>query len=120
MSSKGLNVCTLSGNVAADPQIRQIERKDGSFVQLAEMTIYVDRVPSRKDSESFTVNVSVWEGSPAWRKLEYISKGSLIIASGSIDVSPYVGKKDAQPKAGLQLKALDIFLDSKPRSEEAA
>lgn len=120
MSSRGLNICTLAGNVAADPEIRQIERKDGSTAKLAELTIYVDRIPSRKENDSFIVNVSVWEGSSAWRKLDYVKKGSLIIASGAIDASPYIAKSDSQVRAGLQLKATDIFLDSQPRTEQAA
>ncbi|HSM84367.1 MAG TPA: single-stranded DNA-binding protein [Nodosilinea sp.] len=118
MSSRGLNLCTLSGNVAADPQVRHIERKTGGSVQVANMTIYVDRIPSRKDSDSFTVEISVWEDSPAWRKLTHIKKGALIIASGAIDASPYVSKTDSQARAGLQLKATDIFLDSSPRAED--
>ncbi|MGB3308158.1 MAG: single-stranded DNA-binding protein [Nodosilinea sp.] len=117
MPSRGLNLCTLSGNVAADPEVRRIERKTGGNTQVAELTIYVDRIPSRKDNDSFTVNISVWEGSPAWRKLNYIKKGSLIIASGAIDASPYISKVDSQPRAGLQLKATDIFLDSSPKVE---
>ena len=116
MSSRGLNLCTLAGNVAADPEIRNIERKGGGQQQVANLTIYVDRIPSRKDHDSFTVDVSVWEGSAAWRKLTHIRKGSLIIASGAIDASPYVSKTDAQARAGLQLKATDIFLDSSPKS----
>lgn len=119
MSSRGLNLCTLSGNVAADPQVRHIERKTGGSAQVAEITIYVDRIPSRKDNDSFTVDISVWEGSPAWRKLTHVKKGSLIIASGAIDASPYVSKTDSQARAGLQLKATDIFLDSSPKTEEA-
>lgn len=118
MSSRGLNLCTLAGNVAADPQVRNIERKTGGSAQVAEITIYVDRIPSRKDNDSFTVDISVWEGSPAWRKLTHVKKGSLIIASGAIDASPYVSKTDAQVRAGLQLKAIDIFLDSSPKTEE--
>ncbi|PSN14458.1 single-stranded DNA-binding protein [filamentous cyanobacterium CCT1] len=118
MSSRGLNLCTLSGNVAADPEVRNVERKAGGNTQVAELTIYVDRIPSRKDNDSFTVNISVWEGSPAWRKLTHIKKGSLIIASGAIDASPYISKVDSQARAGLQLKATDIFLDTSPRVEE--
>ncbi|WP_035991240.1 single-stranded DNA-binding protein [Leptolyngbya sp. KIOST-1] len=118
MSSRGLNLCTLSGNVAADPEIRNIERKTGGNTQVAELTIYVDRIPSRKDNDNFTVTISVWEGSPAWRKLTYIKKGSLIIVSGAIDASPYISKSDAQARAGLQLKATDIFLDAAPKLEE--
>ena len=117
MSSRGLNLCTLSGNVAADPEVRNIERKTGGNTQVAELTIYVDRIPSRKEHDSFTVDISVWEGSPAWRKLTHIKKGSLIIASGAIDAFPYVSKADSQARAGLQLKATDIFLDSSPKAE---
>lgn len=120
MSSRGLNVCTLSGNVAADPEIRSIERKAGGNVQVANMTIYVDRIPSRKENDSFMVDISVWEGSAAWRKLSYIRKGSLIIASGSIDASPYISNSDSQARAGLQLKATDIFLDSSPKTVDPA
>ena len=119
MTSRGLNLCTLSGNVAADPEIRSIKRKTGGQVQLAKMTIYVDRIPNRKEKDNFTVSVNVWEGSPAWRKLTHIKKGSLIIASGAIDASPYVSKTDSQARAGLELKATDIFLDSSPKSETA-
>jgi single-strand DNA-binding protein len=120
MSSRGLNLCTLAGHVAADPEIRRIERKDGGSVQVAQLTIYVDRISSRKDKDSFTVRVSCWEDSPAWRKLDFVKKGSLIIATGAIDASPYLTKSDAQPQAGLQLKATDIFLDSRPRNEQEA
>ena len=117
MASRGFNVCTLAGNVAADPEVRQVDLKSGGHTQVADLTIYVDRIPSRKENDSFTVDVSVWEGSTAWRKLNYIKKGSLIIASGAIDASPYVSKTDAQARAGLQLKATDIFLDSSPKAE---
>jgi single-strand DNA-binding protein len=119
MSSRGLNLCTLSGHVAADPEVRTIERKAGGTTQVANFTIYVDRIPSRKESDSFTVKITLWEDSAAWRKLPYIKKGSLIIASGAIDASPYISKTDAQAQAGLQLKAIDLFLDAPPRSEDA-
>jgi single-strand DNA-binding protein len=118
MSSRGLNLCTLAGNVAADPEIRNVERKAGGDVQVAKVTIYVDRIPSRKEDDSFTVEISIWEGSAAWRKLSYIRKGSLIIASGAIDADPYLSKADSQPRAGLRLKATDIFLDSNPKTPD--
>lgn len=120
MSSRGLNICTLGGHVAADPEIRQLELKEGRTTQLAEMVLYVDRIPSRKENDSFTVTVTVWENSGAWRKVSHVKKGSLIIVSGAIDASPYVSKNDSQARAGLQLKATDIFLDTSPRVEAAA
>jgi single-strand DNA-binding protein len=106
--------------VAADPEIRSVERKNGGDVQVAKLKIYVDRIPSRKENDSFTVDVSVWEGSAAWRKLTHIRKGSLIIASGAIDVSPYISNSDSQARAGLQLKATDIFLDSSPKTPDSS
>jgi single-stranded DNA-binding protein len=118
MSSCGLNLCTLSGNVAADPEIRDIEFKVGGHRQVANLTIYVNRIPRRTENDSFTVNISVWEGSAAWRKLPHIRKGSLIIASGAIDVHAYLSKTDAQARASLKLNATDIFLDSSPKVDD--
>lgn len=118
MSSCGLNVCTLSGNVAADPEIRDIDLKTGVQRQVANLTIYVNRIPRRTENDSFTVNISVWEGSAAWRKLSHIRKGSLIIASGTIDVYAYLSKTDAQARATLKLNATDIFLDSSPKTAD--
>jgi len=117
MSSRGFNSCTLAGNVAADPEIRQVDLKAGGSTRVAGITIYVDRIPQRKENDSFIVDISVWEGSAAWRKLAYIKKGSLIIASGAIDASPYISKADDTARAGLQLKATDIFLDATPRDQ---
>ena len=57
MSSRGLNVCTLAGNVAATPELKTIP----SGAELAEFTIYVNRVPARKENDSFTVKVTLWE-----------------------------------------------------------
>jgi single-strand DNA-binding protein len=119
MSSRGLNLCTLAGHVAADPEIRRVERRDGGFVQVAKLTIYVNRLSSRKEDDSFTVEISIWEESAAWRKLTHIRKGSLIIATGSIDASPYISNSDTKARAGLQLKATDIFLDSRPKPAES-
>ena len=117
MSSRGFNSCTLSGNVAADPELRTIELKSGKTTQLAQINIYVDRLPKRHDNDNFIVEMTIWEGSTAWRKLQYIKKGSLIIASGAIDCSPYVAKTDNTPRAGLKLSVSDIFLDSTPRQQ---
>ena len=116
MSSRGLNVCTLAGNVAATPVLKELQ----SGNELAEFTIYVDRVSSRKENDSFTIKVTVWAGTAAWRKIAYIDKGSLIIVTGKIDASPYLSKTDNQPRPGLQITAADIFLDSSPRTQDEA
>ena len=109
MSSVGLNKWTVSGNLAADATVKTVALRDGRQSQVADATIYVRGVKDR--NESFTVRLSIWEGSAAWRKLRFLKKGSLIICTGSVEPTPYVSKVDSTPKAGLTMAVLDIDLD---------
>ena len=109
MSSAGLNKWTVSGNLAADAVVKTVELRNGRQSKVADATIYVRGVKDR--NESFTVRLSIWEGSPAWRTLSFLKKGSLIICTGSLEPTPYVSKTDGAPKAGLTMKVLDIDLD---------
>ncbi|MEM6255522.1 MAG: single-stranded DNA-binding protein [Cyanobacteria bacterium P01_D01_bin.156] len=109
MSSAGLNKWTVSGNLAADAAVKTIDLRNGSQTKVAEATIYVRGVKDR--DSSFTVRLSIWEGSASWRKLSFLKKGSLIICTGSVEPSPYVSKTDSAPKAGLTMQVLDIDLD---------
>lgn len=109
MSSAGLNKWIVSGNLAADAEKKTVELRGGRQVQVAEATIYVRGVRNRDDS--FTVRLSIWEDSAAWRKLSYLKKGSLIICTGTVEPNPYVSKMDDSPKAGLSMTVLDIDLD---------
>jgi single-stranded DNA-binding protein len=116
MSSVGLNKWIVSGNLAADAEIKAIELKSGEKAKVAEATIYV-RKPRSRD-ESFTVKLSIWENSTAWRKLPFLKKGSLIICTGNLEPNPYVSKTDNQPKAGLSMNVLDIDLDNVRNADE--
>ncbi|MBT9317519.1 single-stranded DNA-binding protein [Leptothoe spongobia] len=109
MSSAGLNKWTVSGNLAADAAVKTVDLRDGRQAKVADATIYVRGVKDR--NESFTVRLSIWEGSAAWRKLNFLKKGSLIICTGSVEPTPYVSKADGSPKAGLTMNVLDIDLD---------
>ncbi|EKV02595.1 single-stranded DNA-binding protein [Leptolyngbya sp. PCC 7375] len=109
MSSAGLNKWTVSGNLAADAAVKTVDLRSGRQAQVASATIYVRGVKDR--NESFTVRLNIWEGSPAWRTLAFLKKGSLIICTGSVEPTPYVSKTDGTPKAGLTMKVLDIDLD---------
>jgi single-strand DNA-binding protein len=116
MSSVGLNKWIVSGNLGADAEIKTIDLKNGEKAKVASATIYV-RKPRSKD-ESFTVRLSIWEGSAAWRKLPYLKKGSLIICTGSVDTSPYISGTDNAPRAGLEMSVLDIDLDNIRNGDE--
>ncbi|NJM99168.1 MAG: single-stranded DNA-binding protein [Phormidesmis sp. RL_2_1] len=109
MASAGLNKWVVSGNLAADAEIRTVELKSGGKANVANATLYVRGVRDRE--ESFTVSLSIWEKSVAWRKLPYLKKGSLIICTGSVEPNPFISKVDNSPKAGLQMSVLDIDLD---------
>ncbi|WAL61767.1 single-stranded DNA-binding protein [Thermocoleostomius sinensis] len=109
MSSVGLNKWIVSGHLGADAQVKTIELRNGEQTQLAEATLYVRRSRNRK--ESFTVRLSIWEKSIAWRKLPYLKKGSLIICTGGIEPNPYISNNGHIPKAGLDMTVLDIDLD---------
>ncbi len=109
MASTGLNKWIVSGNLAADAEIRTVDLKSGGKANVAKATLYVRGVRDRE--ESFTISLSIWERSIAWRALPYLKKGSLIICTGNVEPSPFISKVDNSPKAGLQMSVLDIDLD---------
>ncbi|QYO62387.1 VWA domain-containing protein [Leptolyngbya sp. 7M] len=47
----------------------------------------------------------------AWRKLQYLKKGSVVICTGSIEPNPYISSNGNVPKAGLEMTVLDVDLD---------
>ena len=109
MASAGLNKWIVSGNLAADAEVKTVELKSGAKANVAEATLYVRGVRNRE--ESFTVSLSIWEKSAAWRKLPYLKKGSLIICTGAVEPNPFISRVDNSPKAGLQMSVLDVDLD---------
>lgn len=116
MSSVGLNKWIVSGHLAADAEIKTVDLKSGEKAKVAKATIYVRKPRSREDS--FTVALTIWEGSNAWRRLPYLKKGSLIICTGTLDVKPYISNSDNLPKAGLAMTVLDVDLDNVRYPEE--
>jgi single-strand DNA-binding protein len=116
MSSRGLNKWVVSGNLAADAQIKTVQLKSGEEAQVATATLYVQKPRDREGS--FTVSLSIWEKSYGWRKLPFLKKGSLIICTGSIEPNPFISSNGNVPKAGLQMTVLDIDLDIIARDDE--
>lgn len=110
MASVGLNKWIVSGNLAADAEIKTVDLRDGEKAQVAKATLYVRKPRNRRDS--FTVSLSIWDNSSAWRKLPFLKKGSLIICTGSVEPNPYISSNGNAPKAGLQMSVLDIDLDT--------
>lgn len=109
MSSIGLNNWVVSGTLAADVEVKTVELRSGDVAQVAKGTLYVRKARSR--DESFTVSLNIWEKSYAWRKLQYLKKGSVIICTGTVEPNPYISRNGNVPKAGLDMTVLDIDLD---------
>lgn len=109
MASAGLNKWIVSGNLAADAQLKTVELRNGEKAQVAEATLYVQKPRNRE--ESFTVSLSIWEKSSAWRLLPFLKKGSLIICTGTVEPNPYISSNGNVPRAGLSMRVLDIDLD---------
>jgi len=99
-----LNNSTIIGNLAADAEIKTVELGDRK-AQVAEATLYVRY--SRDTDHSFRVQLSIWEDSPGWRVLDYLKKGSLIVAYGAMEPSPYITSTTEEPRAGLQINPVD-------------
>lgn len=117
MSSVGLNKWIVSGHLAADVQIKTVTLRSGEEAEVADATLYVRK--SRNRDESFTVSLSIWKRSAAWRSLPYLKKGSLIICTGSIEPNPYISSSTNTPRAGLEMTVIDIDLDSVKKSEDS-
>ncbi|MGG6295017.1 single-stranded DNA-binding protein [Leptolyngbya sp. AN02str] len=115
MSSQGFNLSSFSGNLAADVEVKSITTRSGSTTKVASGVIYVRR-PSNRE-QSFTVALNIWEGSSAWGTLPYLVKGALIIASGSVEDSPYIAT-DGSPRSGMRMNVNSLTLDIVPRNED--
>jgi single-stranded DNA-binding protein len=117
MALTTLSTATMVGNLAADAEIKTVD-VGGSPTQVLEATIYVRR---RRDRDSsFTVELSIWEGSSAWAVRDYLKKGSLIAAYGSVEPSPYITSTSQEARAGLQMNPVDrIELISVKGKDEA-
>jgi single-strand DNA-binding protein len=118
MASNGLNKWIVSGNLAADAEIKTVTLKSGETANVASATLYVQKPRNRE--ESFTVRLSIWEKSAAWRTLPFLRKGSLIICTGNVEPSPYISANGNVPKAGLDMTVLDIDLDIVKDGEQSA
>src|SRR5436190_22640557 len=102
MSSVGLNKWIVSGHLAADAEIKTVDLRSGETAKVAEATLYVRKARNRE--EAFTVSLSIWEKSTAWRTLPFLKKGSLIICTGGVEPNPYISSNGNTPRAGLEMK----------------
>ncbi|MEM9804346.1 MAG: single-stranded DNA-binding protein [Cyanobacteria bacterium P01_D01_bin.56] len=110
MSKTVLNTWTVRGNLTTDVVVTTVALSNGKQTKVADATLRVHSAKER--SESFAMNLNIWEGSAAWRTLHFLKKGSPIICIGSAEPSPYISQTDGMPKAGLTMDVIDIDVKS--------
>ena len=106
-----MNKLTIIGNLTKDPELRTTS----AGVNACTFTVAVNR---RKKSdgqpEADFFRVTAWRGlADVCQK--YLSKSSKVAVTGSVSVSPYIGK-DGTPQASMEVSADEVeFLTSASR-----
>jgi len=98
--------CTIIGNLGRDPEMRYLA--DGTPV--TSFSVAVNRRWTGQDGTQG--EKTWWFKVTCWRKLaettnQYLKKGRLVLVTGEIDASAWVGQ-DGQPRASLELTARDV------------
>ena len=106
-----MNKLTIVGNLTKDPELRTT----ASGVNACTFTVAVNRRrKSEGQPEADFFRVTAWRGL-ADVCHQYLSKSSKVAVTGSVSVSPYIGK-DGNPQASMEVAADDVeFLSSANR-----
>ena len=106
----GANVCTFSGNMAADPRMKNVNGTD-----VAEFTIAVN---GRKEDQVTWVQCTWWRPN---RAVEFLEKGKPVLVSGEARLATWTNKQ-GEMKAAIGLEVRQLVLlggASKPKQQEA-
>lgn len=114
----GYQYTIIIGNVGRDPELRYTQ----SGIAVANFSVAVSRKWTDKNTNE-PREKTTWFRVSAWRGLaetvnQYVHKGMQIMVTGEVSASAYIGKENGEPKASLELTALDIqFLGKKSDSD---
>ena len=97
-----LNSACFTGRLGGDAELKEIGDKK---TPLLGFNMAVDRF--KKDSEPIWVSVRLWGNRANGRLQEYLTKGSMVAVTGSIDLSEWTSN-DGTARARLELNATDI------------
>ena len=102
-----MNIAILSGNLARDPETRQVGDNE-----LTSFTLGVQVGYGEKRS-TLWVRCNLWNRS---KLAQYLFKGSRVTVSGELSMREYT-TQDGQPRQSLELRVAD--LDMPPRQQDA-
>jgi len=110
-----MNACTFAGRIGTSAELRQTSNDQA----VANFSLAVDRPKRNGEKQNpIWIKVTVW-GKMAEALTEYLTKGSSITVSGSIDLREY-NTSDGETRTELVLNARDITLQGKGNAGEAA
>ena len=102
----------IVGNLGGDPEMRYTP----NGVPVTTFSVAVNKKWKDKNEEQH--EKVTWFRVTAWRKLaelcdQYLTKGRQVLVEGEIDASAYLPKDGGEPRASLELTALNVrFLGS--------
>ena len=96
--ASGANVCTFSGNLCSDPQMKNVGETD-----VASFTVAVN---GRKPDQTTYVQCSWWRPNKA---IEYLDKGKPVLVSGEARLSTWTSKQ-GEMKAAIGLDVRQLVL----------
>lgn len=100
-----MNRMTLIGNLTRDPQLRQVQTKNGQ-APVCSFGVAVNRRNNGGQDEADYFNVTVWNRmGEACAK--YLAKGSKVYVSGPISVRTYQAS-DGSTRASMEIMANDV------------
>jgi single-strand DNA-binding protein len=106
-----MNKLTIIGNLTRDPEVRQVQTRDGA-VACCDFTVAVNG--RKKDSDAVYFRCTAWRGL-ADVIGKYAAKGKKVAVTGPVSARAYTAK-DGQPSASLEVQVEDFEFLS-PRGE---
>jgi len=102
-----MNKTYIIGNLTRDPDLRQVNGRDGP-VSVCDFTVAVNRRNKSSDgqNEADYFRVSVWRGLADVCK-QYLAKGRKVAVVGPVSCRTYTGN-DGVTRASLEIQAEDV------------
>lgn len=103
-----MNTATFAGNVGQDPRMNSVNTANGpKSVLNFSLAVQKRTKDNNGNYETLWVDCAVW-GERADKLSQYITKGTKLAVSGSVDVDSYDGQNGVVPKLTMMVNELTL------------
>jgi len=103
-----MNTATFAGNVGQDPRMNSVNTQSGPKSVLNFSLAVQKRTKDQQGNyETLWIDCAVW-GDRADKLSQYITKGTKLAVSGSVDVDSYEGNNGFVPKLTMMVNELTL------------